>query len=386
MPITSAGLDALLDEGADASLYVGVGDGPAAGDQVSGERVQVTWTGPVDGVLTAAGLPYRFTGAASAAATHALFFSSLEGGTFYGPQPLDGDQVFNADGGFELSALTLTAADADMLFAPAAAFEVGTAVGAPTGVELTDTTGLPDPDDTEIVLLTHPDTGETNLIEAQVWRRRRWTTPNFVVAPNGACYLFDECAFEGAGADWTLEVDSTGNSGDIMQPLVILRRTTVDGGDTTDRVLSGHYLWLMDCHVTGGADGWQGAAFSVAERCNFIGTTNGDPEAHADGVQVLDTGHTILSQCWTYSPDNAAVRIGTEFGATANIRLLYTALGGGGWALQLDGDNAALTDVGARGCRFQGDHGFGPVDAVNVLSVAFWEDMLELPATPVPSP
>jgi hypothetical protein len=109
MGLNSAGLTALLDNGADIVLHAAIGSGPFAADQVSAGRAAVTLTGPVDGVLTADGLPLQFAGNPGAAATHLLLFSAASGGTFYGAQQISGANAFSASGAFRVPALTLTA-------------------------------------------------------------------------------------------------------------------------------------------------------------------------------------------------------------------------------------------------------------------------------------
>jgi len=105
--LNTAGITALLATGNSAALYVGIGDGPTAADEVSTARVQVT-RGTAGGVVTATGVPYAFTGTADAPATHALLFSAATGGTFYGFDALAGDQAFSASGSYNLTALTIT--------------------------------------------------------------------------------------------------------------------------------------------------------------------------------------------------------------------------------------------------------------------------------------
>lgn len=108
MGLNPAGLNAVMNDGAAASLFLAIGDGPLSTDENSDDRVAVTWGGPAGGVLTATGVPYQFTGPTSGTASHMLFFSALTAGTFYGFEELTGDQAYNADGEFEVAALTLT--------------------------------------------------------------------------------------------------------------------------------------------------------------------------------------------------------------------------------------------------------------------------------------
>ena len=107
MALNTAGINAILDDGNEAVIYVAIGSGPTAGDQTSAARVQLA-SSVVAGVITATGVPYAFTGTPGAGATHALLFSAPTGGTFYGFDALTGDQAFNAAGAYNLTALTVT--------------------------------------------------------------------------------------------------------------------------------------------------------------------------------------------------------------------------------------------------------------------------------------
>lgn len=107
MPLNTAGINAVLEDGNEAVVWVGVGSGPTAGDQTSAQRRQLA-SSVAGGVITATGVPYSYTGTPGAAATHALFFSASTGGTFYGYDALSGDQAFNAAGAYDITALTVT--------------------------------------------------------------------------------------------------------------------------------------------------------------------------------------------------------------------------------------------------------------------------------------
>ena len=109
MGLNTAGINAFLEDGNEAVVWVGIGDGPTAGDQTSNERVQVATT-VAGGVITATGVPYAFTGTPAAGATHALFFNqeSPSGQTFYGFDATSGDQDFNAAGAYSLTSVTFT--------------------------------------------------------------------------------------------------------------------------------------------------------------------------------------------------------------------------------------------------------------------------------------
>lgn len=107
MPLNTAGINAFLEDGNEAVVYVAVGDGITAADQTSAARVQLT-SSVASGVITATNVPMEFTGTPSDGATHALFFSASSGGTFYGYDALSGDAAFNAEGDYNITALTIT--------------------------------------------------------------------------------------------------------------------------------------------------------------------------------------------------------------------------------------------------------------------------------------
>lgn len=107
MALNTAGINAFLDDGNEAVVWVAVGDGPLSTDQTSAARVQLTST-VAAGVITATGVPYSFTGTPADGATHALFYSANVAGTFYGFDALSGDQAFNAAGDYDITALTIT--------------------------------------------------------------------------------------------------------------------------------------------------------------------------------------------------------------------------------------------------------------------------------------
>ena len=107
MGLNAAGINAFLEDGNEAVVYVAIGDGPTSTDQTSTARVQLTST-VAGGVITATGVPYAFTGTPLDGATHALLYSAASGGTFYGFDALTGDTAFNAAGAYNLTCLTVT--------------------------------------------------------------------------------------------------------------------------------------------------------------------------------------------------------------------------------------------------------------------------------------
>src|SRR5262245_25285737 len=107
MPLNTAGINAILDDGNEAVIWVAVGNGTGSGNQTSNERRQLA-SSVAGGVITATGVPYNYTGTAAAGATHALFYSASTAGTFYGYDALTGDQAFNAAGEYSITSLTIT--------------------------------------------------------------------------------------------------------------------------------------------------------------------------------------------------------------------------------------------------------------------------------------
>lgn len=107
MALNTAGINAFLEDGNEAVVWVAIGSGTTSADQTSNERHQLAST-VAAGVITATGVPYAFTGTAGAGATNALLFSAATAGTFLGFKALTGDQTFNASGDYNLTALTIT--------------------------------------------------------------------------------------------------------------------------------------------------------------------------------------------------------------------------------------------------------------------------------------
>lgn len=108
MALNAAGIQAIIAAGEAAVVWVGMGDGPTAGDETSNERRQLVWDA-VNGVLVADVDPVlAFTGTPGAGASHGLFFSAAAAGTFYGFEEAAGDVTFNAAGTYTVTAATIT--------------------------------------------------------------------------------------------------------------------------------------------------------------------------------------------------------------------------------------------------------------------------------------
>lgn len=109
MGLNTAGINAILDDGNEAVVWIALGNGATSGSQVSSARVQLT-SSVSGGVITATGVPYAFTGTPSAAVSHVLFFSASTSGTFYGFHALGaGDDLsFNVGGNYNLTSIVIT--------------------------------------------------------------------------------------------------------------------------------------------------------------------------------------------------------------------------------------------------------------------------------------
>lgn len=108
MALNTAGINAILQDGEAATIWLAIGNGSGSGNQTSNERRQCVMDA-AGGVLTIDTTPpLEFTGAPGAGATHGLFYSAAIAGTFYGSQALAGDQTFNAAGAYTVTAGTIT--------------------------------------------------------------------------------------------------------------------------------------------------------------------------------------------------------------------------------------------------------------------------------------
>jgi hypothetical protein len=265
--------------------------------------------------------------------------------------------------------------------APTEPYELGVEVGVPTGTSLTNTSGLPAADATEDLLLVHPVTGASTTRSCSVWRRRRWTTVPTVSPGSGATYLFDECEWDVPLTSWCVEIPDTNGTADQMQPLAVFRNCQFDGNDDSSIALAGSHIWVINCHITGASDGWQGAAYSVAMDSNIIaGTDINNPDPHSDGMQNAGTGQTTVYHCWTSAGPtagaNSAIRFGSEFGAVANPHVYYCGIDEGGYALAMRGDaggGAGITGAKVVGCRWTTAAVFGPTDFEDT-TVSEWTD------------
>lgn len=276
------------------------------------------------------------------------------------------------------------------LVAPTAAFTVGTQVGVPTGLSLTDTTGLPAADGQVTLLLVHPVTGQVAARTCSVWRRRRWTTLLQPNPPAGATWLFENCRFENTLDNYCVDVIEDHGVADIMAPLAVFRHCEFDGGSTTGRGLNAPYSWVISSDVRHAEDAWGGGVYSVGIGNNLIADTDGQGDPHPDGFQISGAGRTVLYRNWISGggPDgNSAVHIATDFSHVQDVDLYFNGLDAGGWCLQVRGDpgDRGVDRVTVRGNRWTGTSGFGPVDFEQVTNLT-WVDNALMDGTPIGSP
>lgn len=386
MGLNFAGLTAIMDNGADVVLYAAIGDGPTAADQVSTARQLLALD--ITGRVITATAPLAFIGTPEAPATHLLLFSAASGGTFLGSAAFLGDQEFSASGRFIIASLTFTAGASPV--APGQPFVSGAQVGVPDGATLTTRSSLGAATGSETYAITHPVTGETADLDVQVWENLLFTSTFTVTTTPGAPYLFRNCSWIVPETAWTVEVDQANGAPDQMTPLVIFDHCSFQGLGNSNIGLAANFSWVIACDIegmtsptpaSGASDGLQGAAYTVIMDSNLIAGTNEDlPDPHSDGVQNTGTGRLTIYHCWisagASAGANAALRVGTEDGAVADVDVRYSTFDDGGYALQLRGDagaGAGITGVTMVGNRWTRTAVYGPVDVVDTV-IDLWDD------------
>lgn len=258
---------------------------------------------------------------------------------------------------------------------------------------LTPTTGLPDPDLVEDVVLVHPVTGQiATLPDVPVWTNRRWTTYLNPNPGSGETWRFRNCRWDTPGESRILEVGETNARTDQMQPLVVLDDCSIDGNNTSSKALEASYVWLRRCSLRRCEDGWTGAAYSVAEDCSIEAGTDGLTDPHADAIQLSGTGRLAVYRSWLSAGTipaarNAGLRIGTEFSAVEGIDVYFCTLDNGGYAMQMRGDAGAgdITKVRVVGCEWTRRAVYGPVD-FEQASVDAWCGNRFADGVPIPRP
>lgn len=396
MGLNAAGLTALMDTGAvTLPIYIAIGDGPAAADQVSDGRVLLSLADPAP--------PFAFTGPAGGTASFLLLFSAPTGGTFYGFVALGGDTVFSDSGSFEVTELTLTARDpAGPPLAPVQPFIAGVQAGVPAGTVLIDRSSLGAATGSETYRITHPVTGQVADLDVQVWEGIRFTSTFTVTTTPGAPYLFRNCRWEVPETAWAVEVDQVNGALDQMTPLVVFDHCSFQGLGNSNIGLAANFSWVVACNIegmtapspaSGASDGLQGAAYTVIIDSNLIAGTNADLEdPHSDGVQITGTGYLTIWHSWLSagaSPGaNAALRVGTEDGPITAVDVRYSTFDDGGYALQVRGDaggGAGVTAASFVGNRWTRTAVYGPVDFVQT-TITEWTDNSYLDGEIIPAP
>jgi len=287
--------------------------------------------------------------------------------------------------------------------APTGPFTSGVQVGVPTGTSLATRTSLGSATGSESYTITHPISGAQTTRTMSVWQNIKFTQTFTVSPPPGSTYLFRNCRWEVDATVWTVEVNQANGVNDQMQPVVVFDHCEFQGLGDSNAGLAGSFCWLVSCDIqgmpgtttpSGAADGWDGAAFSVAVDSNIIAGTNFNlPDPHSDGMQCTGTGGITLYHCWCSGGGsagaNSAVRVGTEDGDVDQVDVFYCGLDDGGYATQFRGDAAGgtrnVTNVRFRGNRWTTTAVYGPTDFVRT-TVTEWTDNAYFDGTTIPNP
>lgn len=279
-----------------------------------------------------------------------------------------------------------------VISAPTGPFALGTLAGVPTGTSLISSSGLGTNDGTESLTITHPVTGAQSTRTATVYRHRKWTATINPAGTSTNPILFDECEFNVTGGFFCVDINEASAVNDQMAPIVVFRRCTFTGNDTTGKCIVGSYAWVLGCHLGNTEDCWGGASYSLAQDSNFICTTDGEPDPHSDGIQLSGYGGLSIYHCWNDagrdpSAANAPIRIGTEGAAVDGIDIRYTGLAGVAAGMQMRGDAGTgdITNVTVIGCRWVNEQIYGPTDFVQVTGVT-WVNNAFMDGTTIPNP
>lgn len=114
MPLLEPALNEAVDGAtgvlAFASLHSAAPNASGSNEVTGGgyARQPVVWN-PATGAVAAANGTLSFTGPPGSPATHVGLWSALSGGTWFGGEALTGDQTFNSQGQYDVTALTVTA-------------------------------------------------------------------------------------------------------------------------------------------------------------------------------------------------------------------------------------------------------------------------------------
>jgi hypothetical protein len=279
--------------------------------------------------------------------------------------------------------------------APLQKFALGSEVGAPSGVSLTATSGLPAADLTSTLTLTHPISGTQATRTVSVWRRRRWTSQLDLTPGSGVTYLFDECEFSNPSGFFCVDGSGATTTANQMAPSYVFRRCSFDGGSNgnTDKSYLGGHAWFLGCDLRGSVDGIAGdGSYLVIQDTNVEGYSGSDAGLHSDGLQVSETGNVTIYHSWISNGDGAGESSSIFFKAESatpmsNFQIYYTGIWEGAWGLQLSTTNANISSVDVRGCRWQvNPTWFGPVTFDGGVSGVTWIDNAFTTGTPIAQP
>lgn len=402
MSINAAGISALLDDGNEAPIYVAIGDGPAAGDQVSVARVQLV-SSVAASVLTATGVPYSFTGTPLAAATHALLFSAASAGTFYGFVELAGDQAFSAGGEYNLTSLTITGL-------PAAAPALGSGQRAAPGTVgylggLAELTRIQQSDD----------------LTGTPFEGADWFPGVLVVGSNSNLdiegYWFDGVAlfFTGSGNHEIRHCVIDAPDGQAYglgasahdTATILIEDTTITFAGNGTAVGFSRFMTMTRCDVSGGENSvafysFPAATFADAptlSQCYFHDQLFNSLEQHVDAIEVhqdaTDATKLVIEGCYITGsrgpgnvPISAGITMGEGSGSTSGIltpKIDNCYIGDGTYHLRIEfrTANCVVTDNNF-GALSAGEFGFHAVSSAP--SIATWTGNVDGNGDPVAGP
>ena len=278
---------------------------------------------------------------------------------------------------------------------PLSPYVVGSQVGVPAGASLTASIGLGTDDGTSSIVLVHPVTkSRTTRTVTRYFYRRRWTATINPVVPSGETWVFDECEFDVASDFFCVDVADVNGTSDIMQPLIVFRRCTFDGNDTTGKNIVGGFFWVDRCHLSNASDGVAGMYYTVINMTNIVCTTNGGPDPHSDATQCAGIGRSVLYRSWLdagreSAAANAPVRVGVEFSPVVDYSVYYCGLAGTQHGMQMRGDsspdNGTISGVKVVGCRWVNEQVYGPTDFFDT-TIDLWSDNTFMNGTTISNP
>lgn len=111
-PVLDVAVDAVTAELTWISLHSADPGGTGA-NETSTDRIQATWDASSGGTAAINNAPLSFEGPNSGAITHVGAWDASTMGVWKGSAPIVGDTSFNANGDFDLTALTVVSTSSD---------------------------------------------------------------------------------------------------------------------------------------------------------------------------------------------------------------------------------------------------------------------------------